>query len=27
LYEDIYIKSHVEKYILKYYDECMEIYI
>jgi len=23
----IFIKSHVETYILKYLDECMEIYI
>jgi len=27
LYEDIFIKSQVDKYILKYFDECMEIYI
>jgi len=27
LYEGIFIKSHVEKYILKYFDGCMEIYI
>jgi len=26
-YEDIFIKSHLEKYILKYFDECVEIYI
>jgi len=27
LYEDIFIKFHVEKYILKYSDACMKIYI
>jgi len=27
LYEDIFIKSHVEKYVLKYFYECVEICI
>jgi len=27
LYEDIFIRSYVKWYILKYFDECMKIYI